>query len=350
MQIPVIGIAGTAKNTGKTTTTSALMNELAKRHIALGLTSIGYDGEELDNVTGLPKPRLTCQPGTIVAVASRALAAGTAKVRLLEETNITTPLGKIVYARVEEEGLVVIAGPNKAVELKEVVARLKELGAEFIIVDGALNRMIPMIETDGLILATGASRTPDIDLLAAETETIARLFDLPSAKISPADRQFTAITFLTAKERLEMPINSLLVMRQGDEIVKEWGDRSGTLVIPGVVEQETLGFIIHHFPGLKEVVVGDPLKMLVGGKPRVVEENLKKAAAKGIVVSALRQLPFKAITINPFFPAYRFESKEYEPSFVDADRLQSAIAAKVKVPVFNVKKDNPAELLNLLLK
>jgi hypothetical protein len=55
----VVGIAGTAKNTGKTTTLSAIMGEARKEPaLVLGLTSIGYDGEGFDNVTGLPKPRI----------------------------------------------------------------------------------------------------------------------------------------------------------------------------------------------------------------------------------------------------------------------------------------------------
>jgi len=54
----IVGIAGTAKNTGKTTTTSAILDELYNMEIPIGLTSIGYDGEEIDNITRLPKPRL----------------------------------------------------------------------------------------------------------------------------------------------------------------------------------------------------------------------------------------------------------------------------------------------------
>ena len=109
----IIGIAGTAKNTGKTTTTSVILGELYEKKIQVGLTSIGYDGEEIDNITGLPKPRLLLNKGTILATAEKCLKAGSAVYDILETTNITTPLGKICIVKVVEEGLAVVAGPTK---------------------------------------------------------------------------------------------------------------------------------------------------------------------------------------------------------------------------------------------
>jgi molybdopterin-guanine dinucleotide biosynthesis protein len=74
-----LGIAGTAKNTGKTTATAAIIQELRTRGVGFYLTSIGYDGENIDNVTGLPKPKLRVEPGDVVATAERCLAVSTAK-------------------------------------------------------------------------------------------------------------------------------------------------------------------------------------------------------------------------------------------------------------------------------
>ncbi|MCC6548479.1 MAG: hypothetical protein IT279_00265, partial [Ignavibacteriaceae bacterium] len=61
------GIIGTAKNTGKTTTLNWLMKQQGSTGIAV--TGIGYDGEERDNITMLPKPRLRFEEGVIVATA-----------------------------------------------------------------------------------------------------------------------------------------------------------------------------------------------------------------------------------------------------------------------------------------
>ena len=63
MPSKVLGILGTSKNTGKTTTTSALLEIANNKNLSVGITSIGYDGEDIDNITGLPKPRIFAKRG-----------------------------------------------------------------------------------------------------------------------------------------------------------------------------------------------------------------------------------------------------------------------------------------------
>jgi len=46
LQGKVLGILGIAKDTGKTTTTSALLEIANNRNFSVSITSIGYDGEE----------------------------------------------------------------------------------------------------------------------------------------------------------------------------------------------------------------------------------------------------------------------------------------------------------------
>ena len=69
----IIGIAGTAKNTGKTTALGALIREATSRRLRVAVTGIGYDGEERDTITGLPKPRLDLPPGTIATTSEACL-------------------------------------------------------------------------------------------------------------------------------------------------------------------------------------------------------------------------------------------------------------------------------------
>ena len=179
MALRSVGIAGTAKNTGKTTTLSMLMGRIRPdASLTLGLTSIGYDGEYLDNVTGLPKPRIDVYPGMIAAVSERCLPFSRAKLEVLERTDVMTALGRIVIGRVVREGKLVVAGPGKGTELRGIMDKMARFGANLIIVDGALNRIAPFTEVDGLILATGASRTADIPRLAAETHRMLALFGL----------------------------------------------------------------------------------------------------------------------------------------------------------------------------
>ncbi|MFN3282700.1 MAG: hypothetical protein ACK40Q_00495, partial [Pseudothermotoga sp.] len=87
-----IGILGTAKNTGKTTALNSVLKCLNDRRIAV--TSIGFDGEDLDHVTGLPKPKVIVDEGTLVVTSVEAARYSTAKLELLENLPLETPMGK----------------------------------------------------------------------------------------------------------------------------------------------------------------------------------------------------------------------------------------------------------------
>ena len=178
----VIGILGTAKNTGKTTTFNFLLEWSNLESIKVGLTSIGYDGEDIDNITGLPKPRIFVQKDNTIATAEQCLFSLEDKIKTIEKTDVHTALGRVVIGKARKEGLVVLAGPNKGIELKVIIQKLKQQKTEIILVDGALNRMIPLIYCDALILTTGASRHTDIDLLVDEIESMSRVFTLPLRK------------------------------------------------------------------------------------------------------------------------------------------------------------------------
>ena len=53
-----LSIVGMAKNAGKTTAMNFLIEEAMDEGVALGITSIGRDGESQDLVTGTEKPKI----------------------------------------------------------------------------------------------------------------------------------------------------------------------------------------------------------------------------------------------------------------------------------------------------
>ncbi len=59
-----LAVIGLVKNAGKTTVVNALMANCG--HL-FGLTSLGLDGERIDHLTGLAKPRIAPPAGTLVA-------------------------------------------------------------------------------------------------------------------------------------------------------------------------------------------------------------------------------------------------------------------------------------------
>ncbi|HMM20146.1 MAG TPA: hypothetical protein PKA10_05350 [Selenomonadales bacterium] len=351
-----LGIAGTAKNTGKTTTTAAIIRELRARDVAFFLTSIGYDGENIDNVTGLPKPKLRVEPGDIVATAERCLEVSTAVLEILFETGLATPLGKIRVARVKESGLVVTAGPNKSSEVRDLAAMLRRLGPGVTLFDGALNRIAPMVETDGFILATGASRTPDIPRLAKETGLIWELSTLPTVprSLELMELGIKEVCWLSPELApiKKWPQSSLWNEEDVGRIWMEPMERYSYLYVPGIIGEKALKAMAEKLAGCRRpffLTFSDPIKLLVAGEPVVYSQLLRDVEQGGAIVGVGKQVPLLAVTINPFYPEYRMEDKLYKPAFVDERRLQVSLRGKVKVPVFNVVKEGARGLVDIIL-
>ena len=64
-----LAIAGTAKNAGKTTALNYLIDRFAQAGERIGVSSIGRDGEAVDQITNRPKPRIRPPVGALVATS-----------------------------------------------------------------------------------------------------------------------------------------------------------------------------------------------------------------------------------------------------------------------------------------
>lgn len=351
-----LGLAGTAKNTGKTTTTATVIGELRRRGIPFYLTSIGYDGENLDNITGLPKPKLRVEPGDIIATAEKCIQTSTAVLTKLAETNIMTPLGRVFVTRVEQAGLAVTAGPNKSSEVKQLRDIMRQFGPGITIFDGALNRIAPMAETDGFILATGASKTPDIPKLAWETELISKIANLPPVPVAlELEKQnYTTATLLTPDLAVHKswPTSSLLGAGDVEGILTEDFPNDSYLFVPGIIGEgaiERLLLLFKHHEKRLILAFADPTKLLVTGNARLFEILTGILPELGVFVGVVKQIPMLAVTVNPFYSEYRYETKTYQPAYVDAIRLQLAIQRGLRAPVYNVMKQGAGKLVEVLL-
>jgi len=164
-------VVGTAKNVGKTTTVNALLRVAQDRGIKIGLTSTGRDGEAFDAVDDAPKPRIFIEAGTLVA-AGRALLPHARGIDVLDE-RARSALGPIVFYRANAPQYVEISGAPTAREMRAVIERLHALGGERVLVDGAIDRVaIVATGNDAVIVATGMSRAPTIEAVAAHTRCL----------------------------------------------------------------------------------------------------------------------------------------------------------------------------------
>jgi hypothetical protein len=168
-------VVGTAKNAGKTTTFNALRAIALRRGAAIGVTSIGRDGEPADALDAEPKPRVRLTPGTIVALPAGLVPRSPALAIL--DTGEASALGTIVFARVILPATCEIGGPPTARAMRATIDRLCALCDGPVLVDGAVDRVAALAGgDDAVIVATGAASGATVArVAAAAAEVVVRL-------------------------------------------------------------------------------------------------------------------------------------------------------------------------------
>ncbi len=178
---PSIVVVGTGKNVGKTVVVRALCEELTKAGCSFGLASIGRDGEAFDVAGAQPKPRLFLRPGTIIATARTLLPAAPA-VEVVASSLLQSAAGPIVFARIRTPGFFEIAGPPSAAAMRSCIAELFALGAQRVVIDGAVDRIAMLAGGgDAVIVATGAANAAGIEEAVDEVRSLVRVLQIPKA-------------------------------------------------------------------------------------------------------------------------------------------------------------------------
>ena len=175
-----LAIIGTEKNAGKTTVLNHLL--AADRRPDQAITSIGYDGEDVDQVTGTDKPVIYVGRGTMVATASGLIGQCDFTRELVRLTGLYTPLGEVVILRALSDGYAQIAGPSTTGQMTRLTHMLQQEKAGRIIIDGAAARKstAAVSTADACLLATGASYSPYPEKIVEHTRHIATMLTLPA--------------------------------------------------------------------------------------------------------------------------------------------------------------------------
>ncbi|NUN09498.1 MAG: hypothetical protein HUU54_10015 [Ignavibacteriaceae bacterium] len=345
-----IGVIGTAKNTGKTTTLSFLMKGFFSREVPVGLTGIGYDGEDVDNITNLPKPRLFLEENTFAATSEKCLITSGADYELIAETGLQTALGKISLVRITKPGLMVIAGPNTKEGLAEVTDLFRnKTSAGLLLVDGSLNRLSPMYILEKLIFTTGASRDTNISGLAAEMSFIEKVFgfklntDIPdgkelSIKVKSSEGETALDTYsLVDEDDLALLINQL-------------NDKTEKVYLPGLFSHRFLGKnlmkIFERIRKPAEFVFNSPVQLLLTDESANLSFLLSQFAKNNISISYRYKPELSAITINPFYP--NIKNYSYEAAYINKDEFLHQMTQALHTPVFNIYEPGADKIFNLL--
>ncbi|MCF6463439.1 hypothetical protein [Clostridium sp. Cult1] len=310
----IISIVGMAKNSGKTVALNHLIYEAVDKNIKLGIVSTGRDGESLDLVTETEKPKIFAEEGTIIATTTELLSLGDATVEIMSITQYRTPLGEILIGRVKDSGYIQISGPQTTAEIKEVANLMIELGAEMVVIDGAIDRRssaAPSI-TDATILSTGAVLSRDMNKVIEETIHIVNLFNLPQIE-DPREREILEKVLkdgdiaIIDKGLNIHPIEIKTALNCGHIIGDHIEDNSKYILIPGSLVKNTVEDIIRSTNRYKnvDIVVADGTKIFIPPK------DWLKFMRYGIKIKVLNPINLIAITLNPYAPqGYYFEARE----------------------------------------
>ena len=315
-----LALVGLAKNTGKTETLAAILREHAASDTRVGVTSIGRDGEEHDVIDArIDKPRVELQRGSLVATTGALLrASGVAHERLMQ-TGVRTPLGEVVLARLSEAGAVEVAGPSAAADLHAVSDAMLEFGAEQVLIDGAIDRRAassPAV-AEGLVMATGAILSEDIEAVVTATSDAVDLVRLPlaggehgarsggrSERSAAQDAGESATAdWVTLERRLVLnaePAEIAAALREHPH--------ASTFAVEGALGERFLEGLLaartERSGRELRIVAGDPTKVFLSRRgPRWY-------ARQGISIEVLQTIELKAITVNPVAPqSHRFDSQ-----------------------------------------
>lgn len=295
--IRTLSIIGMCKNAGKTTVLNRLISWLDDR--VLGLTSIGRDGESTDVVTGTEKPGIFIPEGTLFATAKDMLKRSDVTQEIVYTTGVPTPLGEVVVVRAKSAGNVQLAGPSITSQLKTLSDLFFSLGAEQVLIDGALGRksLGARSVADGVILCTGASYDMRMEKVVADTANICRILNLKKAETLPKETDLPlADTLKTAREaRISGALTDSMLL---------------PLLKSGVLKNARL-------------VVQDPSKVLLSA------DTFDKLALRGVTLETVDAARIVCVTVNPV--------SAYGWTF-DPDVFKAAVQRAVHVPVINVKE------------
>ncbi len=327
-----ISIVGMAKNSGKTTALNFFIEEAIDEGLTIGVTSTGRDGESTDLVTQTEKPRVFLYTGTLVTLPTKLYEMAQAGLEILEMTNYRTPLGPILLCKVVESGNVQIAGPGNTKDHKALCDKMLNLGAELILIDGAIDRksIAAPESSDGVILATGAVLSRSLKKVVEETAHIVGLYGLPKLeekRVSDLIKASSPKKIILVDHKEEGMVARALDLKTGltasrvlDDEINEY---TKFVYLPGAL---TSGVIEDIYPEkLRQVVflLKDPTKIFI---PSQHWQQLRK---RGLQIKVLENIRILAVTVNPTAPSgYGFDHSEFSAAMK---------GALTDVPIIDVK-------------
>ena len=323
-----LSIVGLEKNTGKTECLKYVLDRLPVQSKRIAVTSIGIDGETVDQVTRTQKPEIVLREGMYFGTSEMHYRQRRLVSELIDVSDEGTSLGRVVTARAITDGKILLSGPSSASSLKRWMDDMKQrFHIDLVIIDGALSRMSsasPAV-SESLILATGAAYSANISTLVSKTAHVVDLVNLELTsddnlrRLLPLDK---GLWFIDKDGEL----HSLDAMTSlAREIHFQGMDGCKTLYVAGALVDSFLEKVRKN-KDLKQVelVVRDFTKVFV------TPQQFRLFIKAGGRMTVLQRSRLIAVTVNPTSPS---------GYVLDSDMLCGRLSEAIGLPVYDLIKN-----------
>lgn len=276
------------------------------------------------------------EKGALILTSINSKSPERNNLSIIKEFDFKNPLGNLVLAKVEKRDYFLLAGPNRGPDLEQTLSSLSLEKGLTVLVDGAINRLVPLSLANEIILSIGASYSTNLEYLA---KTAAALYDLFS--LSEKDKETEKrclvyqpyITFVDEQGKKQVPYTSLFATNVFKRIKNEARGKISELLVPGIVTSS----LFTELKGLMreggKIRFKNPLVLLATNNAVYWNEAFKQHRVE---VSFFQSPKLRAFTINPFYPYYA--SGKFQPRYLQAEEMMEVIKNASPLPVFDVVK------------
>lgn len=324
-----LSIVGLEKNTGKTECLKYVLDHMPVQTKRIAVTSIGIDGETVDQVTRTQKPEIVLREGMYFGTSEAHYRQRRLTSELIDVSDESTSLGRVVTAKALTGGKILLSGPSSASSLRRWMGEMQQrFGIDLVIIDGALSRMSsasPAV-SQSMILATGAAYSANLSTLVSKTAHVVDLINLDLAdddrlqRLSPLDK---GLWFIDK----EGDLHSLDTMTSlSKDIHFEGMEGCETLYVAGALVDSFLEKVRKN-KSLKQVelVVRDFTKIFV------TPQQFRLFLKAGGRIRVLQKSRLIAVTVNPTSPS---------GYVLDSDTLCGRLSEAIQLPVYDLLKNN----------
>lgn len=319
-----LSIVGLEKNTGKTECLKYVLQRLPVDQKRIAVTSIGIDGETVDQVTRTQKPEIVLRQGMYFGTSEMHYRQRRLVSELIDVSDETTSLGRVVTARALTTGKVLLSGPSSGAGLRRWMDEMHRDGIDLVVIDGALSRMSlasPAV-SQSMILATGAAYSVNLNVLVQRTAFVVDLINLPLTTernrllLSHIERGLWAVDE-------HGQVHDLGAMTSLSQQIHFQGmEHCAVLYVAGALVDSLLEKVRKN-KDLKdaEVVVRDFTKVFVSPL------QLRAFVKGGGRLTVLQRSRLIAVTVNPTSPS---------GYVLDSDMLCSRLSEAISLPVYDL--------------